>query len=330
MDEKYRVVLDRGRDGFVVATVPEVQGCVTQGADHGDAIRNLLECLAMSLDVDQIREEQLAIEGWTPLLPKVVHVSRAAECPDGVIWSGAAPLDTPPPVGARVNVVMNSFGLATVTGYFTRQGTFTAPDGVESERLYLALMVCPDVMPGWYIRQEQQAHGHVSHEIRVFGAEVCPDWRGRFAAALLLLEKQEIEAAAVEFKACWAAGEKNPALQADLDRMLKEAGDEALRVIRENQRRALELDRLTRTWTEFPDFTALLNAKGANDAPWRPLLMPSKGATAQAIDELRRLADAYDQAQERRGDPRRAARGDASDWQVRSPEPAPRRPRRRT
>lgn len=69
---------------------------------------------------------------------------------------------------------------------------------------------------------------------------------------------------------------------------------------------AAEIDELTRSLTAFDSFEAMLNSY-----PWyRPTIYP--------IDyKYVRLADAYDKAQEQRGDARRAYRG--SNWPL--PEP---------
>jgi len=66
-----------------------------------------------------------------------------------------------------------------------------------------------------------------------------------------------------------------------------------------------DLDALTRRLTAFNSFHDLLDAKGG----YRPSLRCVSGCPGgQNIPELKRLADAYDQAQAERGDPRRAFR----------------------
>lgn len=68
---------------------------------------------------------------------------------------------------------------------------------------------------------------------------------------------------------------------------------------------ASDLDALTRRLTAFDCFHDLLHAQGG----YRPSLRCISGCPAgKNIPELTRLADAYDQAQAQRGDPRRAFR----------------------
>ncbi len=62
-----------------------------------------------------------------------------------------------------------------------------------------------------------------------------------------------------------------------------------------------ELNQITRRWTAFPSFAALLDAEGG--------YRPSLGCPDTAkVGALRVLADAYDASQAERGDPRRAMR----------------------
>lgn len=93
--------------------------------------------------------------GIVQLDPKVLERVRQ-EQPDAILWTGTGTFETPPPIGARVNVRMNGFGLSTVTGYFV-------------EHKFLGLQVKPDVRPKWH--QEQQPGRRV---ICVFGTEIQP------------------------------------------------------------------------------------------------------------------------------------------------------------
>ena len=58
------------------------------------------------------------------------------------------------------------------------------------------------------------------------------------------------------------------------------------------------INEITRKYTAFETFEAMVNAEGS----YRPTLR------AESIHELKILADYYDQAQEDKGDPRRALR----------------------
>lgn len=61
------------------------------------------------------------------------------------------------------------------------------------------------------------------------------------------------------------------------------------------------LESITRSHTAFPTFAALLNAEGG----YSPSLRVSDAQRGSPITEI---ADAYDAAQQKRGDPRRAFR----------------------
>ncbi len=69
-------------------------------------------------------------------------------------------------------------------------------------------------------------------------------------------------------------------------------------------------DELTRRWTAWEGFRALLESSG--DPDYRPTLQGPPGrsqAAKQEREEMRELADLYDAAQAARGDSRRAYRG---------------------
>ncbi|OWP57425.1 MAG: HicB family protein [Thermoplasmatales archaeon B_DKE] len=62
MTLKYRVILEPGEDGWIVATVPAVNGCVSQGKTREEALANIKEALEGILEVkkqfgDPIPEE---------------------------------------------------------------------------------------------------------------------------------------------------------------------------------------------------------------------------------------------------------------------------------
>lgn len=77
------------------------------------------------------------------------------------------------------------------------------------------------------------------------------------------------------------------------------------------------IDELARKWTQAKDLATLLEPT----TTYFPSLYPPPFATAAEVEELRRLADAYDAAQEARGDKRRAHRGSPEWWVVRQPVP---------
>jgi len=47
---KFRVVLQRDEDGVIVAEVPALPGCISQGATRAEAVDNIREAIAGYLD----------------------------------------------------------------------------------------------------------------------------------------------------------------------------------------------------------------------------------------------------------------------------------------
>ncbi|MGD9563792.1 MAG: type II toxin-antitoxin system HicB family antitoxin [Pyrinomonadaceae bacterium] len=45
------VVLYRGEDGYIVAEVPSLRGCVSQGRDRNEALKNIREAVSLHLEV---------------------------------------------------------------------------------------------------------------------------------------------------------------------------------------------------------------------------------------------------------------------------------------
>lgn len=55
MTLKYRVVLEPGEDGWIVASVPAVKGCVSQGKTREEALANIKEALEGILEARRER-----------------------------------------------------------------------------------------------------------------------------------------------------------------------------------------------------------------------------------------------------------------------------------
>ena len=66
-----RVLLYPGEDGFIVAEVPSLRGCVSQGATRDEALENIREAIAL-------HEEVLRERGETPPEDRVELVEVAA------------------------------------------------------------------------------------------------------------------------------------------------------------------------------------------------------------------------------------------------------------
>ncbi len=56
---KRRVILYPGEDGYIVAEVPSLPGCVSQGRNREEAMTNIQEAIALHKEVLQERGEPL-------------------------------------------------------------------------------------------------------------------------------------------------------------------------------------------------------------------------------------------------------------------------------
>ena len=66
---EYYVVIEEGEDGYLIADVPELPGCHTQGKTKEELIANVKEAIELYVEV----------EGKKPspeLLPKIVGIER--------------------------------------------------------------------------------------------------------------------------------------------------------------------------------------------------------------------------------------------------------------
>lgn len=59
---KLRVTLDRDEDGVWVAECPSIPGCVSQGTDREDALRNVKDAIRQCLQVRSERGLPLTVE----------------------------------------------------------------------------------------------------------------------------------------------------------------------------------------------------------------------------------------------------------------------------
>jgi len=57
----FKVVLKRGEDGYVVASVPSLPGCHSQGKTRKEALKNINE--AISLHTDCLAEDGILLGG---------------------------------------------------------------------------------------------------------------------------------------------------------------------------------------------------------------------------------------------------------------------------
>ncbi len=56
---KFKVVLEKDEDGVIVATVPSLPGCISQGKTEQEALQNIRE--AIDLHVSSLAEEGLPL-----------------------------------------------------------------------------------------------------------------------------------------------------------------------------------------------------------------------------------------------------------------------------
>ncbi|CAN5252617.1 type II toxin-antitoxin system HicB family antitoxin [soil metagenome] len=54
-----RVILYPGEDGYVVAEVPSLPGCISQGQTRDEALANVREAIALHIEVLQERGESV-------------------------------------------------------------------------------------------------------------------------------------------------------------------------------------------------------------------------------------------------------------------------------
>ena len=54
-----RVILYPGEDGYVIAEVPSLPGCISQGKTRDEALANIQEAIALHVEVLQERGEPL-------------------------------------------------------------------------------------------------------------------------------------------------------------------------------------------------------------------------------------------------------------------------------
>ena len=56
---KFKIVLEKGEDGYYVATCPALPGCISQGKTEEDAKKNMKE--AIELHIESLAEDGIPI-----------------------------------------------------------------------------------------------------------------------------------------------------------------------------------------------------------------------------------------------------------------------------
>jgi predicted RNase H-like HicB family nuclease len=59
---KYTAILHRERDGSYVAVVPALPGCVSQGDNRADALKNIEEAIKLYLEDVREADESIPVE----------------------------------------------------------------------------------------------------------------------------------------------------------------------------------------------------------------------------------------------------------------------------
>ena len=57
MKNEFLVIIEKGEDGYYVGTVPELNGCHTQGKTLDELMENIREVIALCLEVEDEEEE---------------------------------------------------------------------------------------------------------------------------------------------------------------------------------------------------------------------------------------------------------------------------------
>lgn len=68
-----KVLLEKDEDGWFVATVPSLPGCVSQGKTEKRALKNIQE--AIRLHIDSLAEDRLPLRANSNVKERVVSVS---------------------------------------------------------------------------------------------------------------------------------------------------------------------------------------------------------------------------------------------------------------
>ena len=68
---KYRIIIEQDEDGFFVAEVPSLPGCITQGATRTEAVKNVKEAIELYLESLEAHGEPVP----PPITEEIVEVA---------------------------------------------------------------------------------------------------------------------------------------------------------------------------------------------------------------------------------------------------------------
>lgn len=63
MKNEFLVIIEKGEDGYYIGTVPELNGCHTQGKNLDELMENIKEAIALCLEVEDAERETLEFVG---------------------------------------------------------------------------------------------------------------------------------------------------------------------------------------------------------------------------------------------------------------------------
>jgi predicted RNase H-like HicB family nuclease len=69
----FKVLIEKDEDGFYVATVPSLPGCISQGKSEKEAIKNIKEAIGMHIKI--LAEEGIPISSRSTTKEATVAVS---------------------------------------------------------------------------------------------------------------------------------------------------------------------------------------------------------------------------------------------------------------
>lgn len=74
----YKVLIERGQDGYFVASVPAIPGCHTQGKTYEELIANVKEAIQLCLEVaDDLPDYQKKL-GESAYVPSFIGIEEVA------------------------------------------------------------------------------------------------------------------------------------------------------------------------------------------------------------------------------------------------------------
>lgn len=76
--QHYKVLIERGEDGYFVAHVPALPGCHTQGKTYEEAIANIKEAIELCLEVAETDEQYRAKIQTDAYQPTFIGIEEVA------------------------------------------------------------------------------------------------------------------------------------------------------------------------------------------------------------------------------------------------------------